>query len=158
MQRRQLQPDVVTYTTVIDAYAKANDFDRALHYFDEMLERGIQVDHVTINSLLDGIYENRTLSRNLWLRSVSKGLYSNFEFVQDSMPLLDLHGFSEGAAETAVLWWLEKIRRECERRRVGQVVIVTGKGVHRAAWQSSDFTEASESHVARRWVQGYSSG
>ena len=98
---------------------------------------------MTTNNLLDATFVNRELSRDLWLRSVSLGLCKDYQGVQDGKPLLDLHDFSEGAAETAVLWWFDKM---CDELGSGvgmshEVVIVTGKSLHRHSWSSSGVRE-----------------
>ena len=105
--------------------------------------QGVEISRSTMNNLLDATFEDRELSCDLWLRSVSLGLYKDFEGVKQGKALLDLHEFSEGAAETAVLWWLDKM---CDELGSGvgmsrEVVIVTGKGLHRPWWSSSDVRE-----------------
>ena len=50
--------------------------------------------------------------------------------------MLDLHVFSEGAAETAVRWWLDE--RLPAMSSTEQLIIVTGWGKSRAAYQKGD--------------------
>ena len=56
------------------------------------------------------------------------------------MPKLDLHSFSEGAAETAVRWWLGE-RWPATSAAPKQLIIVTGWGKSRSATQDSDVRE-----------------
>ena len=93
-----------------------------------------------MNNLLDATFANHEFSRDLWLRSVSPGLYKDFERVENRRPLVDLHEFSKGADETAASWWLEKMRSQkgSLEATTPEVVIVTGKGLHRPWWSSSD--------------------
>ncbi|CAN6826403.1 unnamed protein product, partial [Brassica oleracea] len=44
--------NVVSYSTVIDGFAKAGRFDEALSLFDEMRYLGIALDRVSYNTLL----------------------------------------------------------------------------------------------------------
>ena len=55
------------------------------------------------------------------------------------MPKLDLHGHSEGAAETATRWWLEEQAPSMKENKL--LIIVTGWGKNRQMWQTSDIND-----------------
>jgi len=51
----RVDPDVVTYSTIIKGYCKAGDLDKSLELFQQMrLEGGLEPDELMYNSLLDG--------------------------------------------------------------------------------------------------------
>ena len=57
------------------------------------------------------------------------------------MPELDLHDLSEGAAETAVRWWLEERVRDRERLHLPlpeRLELITGWGKSRGATDKGD--------------------
>ncbi|KDP37826.1 hypothetical protein JCGZ_06728 [Jatropha curcas] len=53
MQRSGLQPDVVSYALLINAYGKARREEEALAVFEEMLDAGVRPTHKAYNILLD---------------------------------------------------------------------------------------------------------
>ncbi|XP_028764483.1 pentatricopeptide repeat-containing protein At3g59040-like [Neltuma alba] len=53
MQRAGLQPDVVSYALLINAYGKARREDEALAVFEEMLDAGVRPTQKAYNILLD---------------------------------------------------------------------------------------------------------
>ncbi|KDO63441.1 hypothetical protein CISIN_1g007543mg [Citrus sinensis] len=53
MQRAGLQPDVVSYALLINAYGKARREEEALAVFEEMLDAGVRPTHKAYNILLD---------------------------------------------------------------------------------------------------------
>merc|ERR1712217_302535 len=52
MQRRGLQPDVITFLALISACEKACKPEKALELFAEMQRRGLQPNNITCNSLI----------------------------------------------------------------------------------------------------------
>merc|ERR1712226_1283361 len=52
MQRRGLQPDVITYSALISACEKACEPEKALELFVEMQRRGLQPDVITYSALI----------------------------------------------------------------------------------------------------------
>ena len=138
MHGKGIEPIAISYNDTILACAEAEQSERALSVFDEMRTKGTGLDQVNYNSVLDAVCTQQPAeARKLWLEAVDSGLYANFEQVQDEHPALDLHGLSEGAAETAVRWWLE-----CRVPLIGasaeQLVVVTGWGQSRSANQTGD--------------------
>lgn len=49
MQRAGIQPDVVSYALLINAYGKARREEEALAVFEEMLDAGVRYDSQSIN-------------------------------------------------------------------------------------------------------------
>lgn len=72
-----LNPNLVTYNTVIDACGKGGvEFNRVLEIFNEMMRNGIQPDRITFNSLLAvcsriGAWET---ARKLFNEMIDKGI------------------------------------------------------------------------------------
>ncbi|XP_014508083.1 pentatricopeptide repeat-containing protein At1g55890, mitochondrial-like [Vigna radiata var. radiata] len=51
-----IEPDLVSYNTLIKAFCKNGYFDSALSVLKEMEEKGVNPDSITFNTLLDGLY------------------------------------------------------------------------------------------------------
>ncbi|XP_014507966.1 pentatricopeptide repeat-containing protein At1g55890, mitochondrial-like [Vigna radiata var. radiata] len=51
-----IEPDLVSYNTLIKAFCKKGSFDSALTVLKEMEEKGVNPDSITFNTLLDGLY------------------------------------------------------------------------------------------------------
>merc|ERR1719183_2329391 len=55
MKRSSVEPDVITYSTIIKGYCMAGDLDRALHILEDMKSDGrLTPDEIMYNSILDG--------------------------------------------------------------------------------------------------------
>ncbi|KAK9767906.1 hypothetical protein K7432_001886 [Basidiobolus ranarum] len=54
MEKEGLQPNVVTYSILIDAYAKAGDISEAHRLFNSMKDRGIMPDKIAYDILIQG--------------------------------------------------------------------------------------------------------
>ena len=67
------------------------------------------------------------------------GDYAGFQSWEHGSPMLDLHGFSEGAAETALRWWVEDLRTSVKLgARYEKLIIVTGWGKSRPVTGQGD--------------------
>ncbi|XP_014510731.1 pentatricopeptide repeat-containing protein At1g55890, mitochondrial-like [Vigna radiata var. radiata] len=51
-----IEPDLVSYNTLVKAFCKKGSFDSALSVLKEMEEKGVNPDSITFNTLLDGLY------------------------------------------------------------------------------------------------------
>ncbi|XP_068469914.1 small ribosomal subunit protein mS78 (rPPR3a)-like [Phaseolus vulgaris] len=51
-----IEPDLVSYNTLIKAFCEKGSFDSALSVVKEMEEKGVDPDSITFNTLLDGLY------------------------------------------------------------------------------------------------------
>ncbi|KAF7843092.1 pentatricopeptide repeat-containing protein [Senna tora] len=57
-----IEPNLVSYNTVIKAYCEMGSFDSAISMLDEMEKRGINPDLITFNTLLNGLYRSDRFS------------------------------------------------------------------------------------------------
>ncbi|XP_014507752.1 pentatricopeptide repeat-containing protein At1g55890, mitochondrial isoform X2 [Vigna radiata var. radiata] len=51
-----IEPDLVSYNTLIKAFCEEGSFDSALSVLKEMEEKGVNPDSIKFNTLLDGLY------------------------------------------------------------------------------------------------------
>ena len=114
--------------------------ERATDLFLDVLKASLQPSVVTYNALLDATGSvDRPRSRKLYLEAVRRGLYAD-PMATDYQ--LDLHDHSEGAAETAVRWWLEdpipERLKDSDGATPKQLTIVTGWGKTREVYQTTD--------------------
>jgi len=49
-----LNPDIITYSTIIKGLCKSNQLEKALQIYNEMKDKNMKLDEVVFNSLLDG--------------------------------------------------------------------------------------------------------
>jgi len=144
MRAAGVTPNVISYSAAIQACAVAEQPATALRLFQQA-QAAIEPNVVSYNAVLDAVRtQHAGDARMLWLQGVADGHYANFERQEGGQPVLDLHGFSEGAAETAVLWWLDECMPAMQRPP-NRVIIVTGWGKSRATIQHSDV----RGHVGR---------
>jgi len=54
MKAERVMPNVVTYTTIIDGYVKAGDFNKAETVVKEMIVGGVMPNVVTYNTIIGG--------------------------------------------------------------------------------------------------------
>ncbi|XP_078440640.1 pentatricopeptide repeat (PPR) superfamily protein [Wolffia australiana] len=77
MKRRGYRPNAVSYTTLIDGFARAGDLEAARRLYDEMRERGVAPNSLTYSSLLKGVLrrrmveEGRKMMELLWVKMES---------------------------------------------------------------------------------------
>ena len=94
---------------------------------------------MTFNAILDALQAQPAQAREYWNLGRERGFYSDFECLEDGVPHLDLHNFSEGAAEAAVRWWLEEALGERLRGGATQrLEVITGWGKSREFIQNGD--------------------
>ncbi|XP_057739233.1 pentatricopeptide repeat-containing protein At1g55890, mitochondrial-like [Arachis stenosperma] len=53
-----VEPNLVTYNTVIKAFCEMGSFDSASSMLDDLELKGVKPDVITFNTLLDGLYSN----------------------------------------------------------------------------------------------------
>lgn len=107
MQRRGVAPDVISFNAAIQACNAAGQQVPAMQLFERLEASHLDGDVVSFNAILDALSSQLGRARELWKLGCSRGCYCGFER-WGSVPALDLHDLSEGAAETAVRWWLEE--------------------------------------------------
>jgi pentatricopeptide repeat protein len=137
MRAAGVKPDVYSFSAAIQACAAAQQPAVARQLFEEASST-LTADRVTFNAVLDAVCTHDPAeARALWRRGCELGLYTKVEQTERGEPMLDLHDHSEGAAETAVRWWLEE-RVLAMRSAPEQLIIVTGWGKTRSAVRDSD--------------------
>lgn len=111
---------------------------RAMQVFRELRHKsGLKPDRITYNSYLDALYYAPMTAIPAFLEAAGLGLYGAFDHATTDNITIDFHNFSEGAAVTALRWWLGQVATShlAERQHV---YIVTGWGKTRSTWQTSD--------------------
>merc|ERR1712118_57970 len=139
MRESGVSPNVISFNAAILSCAKASQPGVAMQLFDQLEASQLQVDQVTFNAILDALRSKPAQARELWNLGRERGFYADFEYLKDGVPHLDLHNFSEGAAEAAVRWWLEEVVVE----RLGggatrRLELSTGWGKSRISSQQCD--------------------
>lgn len=63
-----IEPDVVSYNTLIKAFCEMGSLDSAVSVLDEMEKKGVEPDLVTFNTLLNGLYGNgkSSVGEKIW--------------------------------------------------------------------------------------------
>ena len=129
---------MITFSAAIQACAAGGQPDRATQLFLDIETAGLQPDSVSYSALLDAtctVYPPQ--ARTHYVEAVRRGMYP-----QAAGYKLNLHDHSEGAAETAVRWWLTDVipqrLEEADGAPPKRLTIVTGWGKTRAEHQTSD--------------------
>lgn len=65
-----LKPDLITYSTMIDAYAKAGDEQGMLQLFNSMVEKGIRLDASLYAAVLRALKKFPDDARRVWIRMI----------------------------------------------------------------------------------------
>ena len=142
MHQRGVEPNVISFNATIQACANAGQPAAALQLFGQLeAAPTLDADRVSFNAILDAVCAEPARARELWKLGCSRGVFQGFERWR-AVPELDLHDLSQGAAETAVRWWLE----EGVPSRVAaapavvptRLELITGYGKSRAVHQESD--------------------
>jgi len=64
MKRSQIEPDKITYSTLIKGYCLVGDLDCAFDLFDEMKSDGkVELDEIVYNALIDGCGRQQKVTR-----------------------------------------------------------------------------------------------
>ncbi|OMO54147.1 hypothetical protein CCACVL1_28018 [Corchorus capsularis] len=74
-----IEPNLVSYNTVIKAHCEMKSFASALSMVDEMEKKGIEPDVITFNTLLDGLYRNGKIAdaEEIWGLMEKKNVVPN---------------------------------------------------------------------------------
>ncbi len=117
MQKQKIEPDVVTYSTLIDAFVKMRKGEHALAFFEKMRKEGIEPDMITRSCILDAF---------VILNRIDEGQKNliNWGFEpRIKNKLLDCHDQSHGVALLQILLFIEKHPQNSYQ-------VITGKGLH----------------------------
>ncbi|XVF25947.1 hypothetical protein REPUB_Repub13aG0257900 [Reevesia pubescens] len=60
-EKLSIEPDLVSYNTVIKAFCETGSLDSALLMLFEMEKKGVEPNVITINTLLNGFFKNRSV-------------------------------------------------------------------------------------------------
>ncbi|KAE8708898.1 hypothetical protein F3Y22_tig00110332pilonHSYRG00499 [Hibiscus syriacus] len=71
-----IEPDLVSYNTVIKAFCEMVSLDSARLMLDEMEKKGVKPDVITFNTLLDNFFKNGKLDdgEKMWVKMVEKNV------------------------------------------------------------------------------------
>ena len=145
MGRCGIEPNSFSYSAAIQACAAAGQPAHALQLFDRLEASQVDTSMCCFNAILDALGRAQPArARQLWKLGCARGCYHSFERWSSSSGLclqLDLHDLSEGAAETAVRWWLEERVRDRERLHLPlpeRLELITGWGKSRGATDKGD--------------------
>ena len=145
MGRCGVEPNSFSYSAAIQACAAAGQPAHALQLFNRLEASQVDTSMCCFNAILDALVRAQPdRARELWKLGCARGCYHSFERWSSSSGLclqLDLHDLSEGAAETAVRWWLEERVRDRERLHLPlpeRLELITGWGKSRGATDKGD--------------------
>ena len=151
MGEKGAEPDVVTYTTLLNFYAKSDNEQRCAEIWDQMTEKGIEPDIVTYNTLLNFYVKcgNEQRCAEIWSEMTEKGIEPDIvthyglidlkvnlsqidqaiKIYEEHHPpaifkdeMLDLHHLSHGTAVVAIIVTM---------RRYDRLTVICGKGLHK---------------------------
>jgi len=145
MGRCGVEPNVYSFSAAIQACAAAGQPAPALQLFNRLEASPVNANSVSFNAILDALCAQPDRARVLWKLGCARGCYHSFErWGSSGLRLqLDLHDLSEGAAETAVRWWLEEgVRDRVNATPHGAVPerleLITGWGKSRGVTGNGD--------------------
>jgi pentatricopeptide repeat protein len=140
MRAAGVTPNVISFNAAILACAAGSQPSAARQIFAEASRCSV-LNRISYNAVLDAVCTaHPTEACELFLRGVSDGFYVDFERTERRLPLLDLHDFSEGAAETAVRWWITE-RVPARNPSSEKLIIVTGWGKTRGPLKKGNVRE-----------------
>ena len=132
MQRRGLQPNVITWNAAISACEKGAQWERALGMLEEMQRRGVQPDVITWSAVISSREQSGSLDQaiDLFLEAQSIGIFSLWL----NPATIDLHDLSLSVAKAAAASVLADVSLQPSDRQFFDtsisttLTIVTGRG------------------------------
>ncbi|XP_041027986.1 pentatricopeptide repeat-containing protein At3g13160, mitochondrial-like [Juglans microcarpa x Juglans regia] len=75
-EKLSIEPDLVSYNTLINSFCQMGSFDSAVSMLDEMEKKGVDPDLITFNTILSGFYRNGRFSdgEKIWKRMEEKNI------------------------------------------------------------------------------------
>lgn len=72
----EIEPDLVSYNTVMKAFCEMGSLDSAVSLLDEIEKKGLKPDLITFNTLLNGLYANGRFDagESIWQRMNEKNV------------------------------------------------------------------------------------
>ncbi|KAL3788903.1 hypothetical protein HJC23_002657 [Cyclotella cryptica] len=137
MAMEGVRPNVHIYNSAISACARCKLWKKGFELFKEMDDVGIKRDVVTYNAVLDAVYSQLDLAKQIFHEGVERGFYAKVSRLGTQWLELDLHFLSLGGGETALRWWFEEclvpyLGNSKELATVKSIDIVTGYGKTRS--------------------------
>ena len=107
MNKRNISPTVVSYTATINSLGARSEWGKALHLYQQMQYEGHVPNFILISSMLAALggQDSREIAFIMFKSALRNGILD--DLVSSGHQKLDLHGYSAGASEFAVRWWLE---------------------------------------------------
>ncbi|KAK9907037.1 hypothetical protein M0R45_002490 [Rubus argutus] len=78
-EKLSIEPDLVSYNTMVKAFCEMGSFDSAVLMIQEMEKKGVKPDVITFNTILDCLYGNKRFSdaEKIWGQMVEKNIVPN---------------------------------------------------------------------------------
>lgn len=78
-EKLSIEPDLVSYNTMVKAFCEMGSFDSAVLMIQEMEKKGVKPDVITFNTILDCLYGNKRFSdaEKIWRQMVEKNIVPN---------------------------------------------------------------------------------
>ncbi|KAI4299247.1 hypothetical protein L6164_032724 [Bauhinia variegata] len=104
-----IEPDVVSYNTVIKAFCEMGALDSAMSMLEEMEKKGVNPNLITFNTLLDGLYGKGHFSdgEKVWSLMEKKNVTPNIRSYNSK-----LEGLASEKKTTEAVELFEKMKKE----------------------------------------------
>ncbi|CAK7350829.1 unnamed protein product [Dovyalis caffra] len=99
----QIEPDLVSYNTVMKAFCEMGSLDSAVSLLDEMEKKGLEPGLITFNTLLNGLYANGRfdVGERIWGRMKEKNVKPDIRSYNEKLLGLVLEKRIKDAAKVA---------------------------------------------------------
>ena len=150
MQAAGVKPNVVTYNSLISAYDKGGQWQKAEEAFEQMKAAGVTPDIKTYNPLLSVLWEcgQQAKAIELFEEASKAGVYPPGDRKFGKM---DLHNLSKGAALASLTLWLDEMAASTREGAAGlpaTLVVVTGWGKGSRVTGESEVKDAVTAYLA----------
>ncbi|KAL2337015.1 hypothetical protein Fmac_011461 [Flemingia macrophylla] len=123
-----VDPDKITYSTLIGGVARSGDLGFALEVFDEMRERGVEPDVVCYYMIIDGFFKTGDFvkAREMWCGMFSEGLeiWERMKMNERKPDLFTYSSLIHGLSEAGNLGGARRVYEEMVRRGVRPDVVM----------------------------------
>ncbi|XP_062162286.1 small ribosomal subunit protein mS78 (rPPR3a)-like [Alnus glutinosa] len=78
-KKLSIEPDLVSYNTIVKAFCEMDSFDSAVSVLDKMEKKGVEPNLITFNTLLNGLYGKGQFAdgEKIWERMEKKNVAPN---------------------------------------------------------------------------------
>ncbi|QHO25742.1 Pentatricopeptide repeat-containing protein [Arachis hypogaea] len=107
-----VEPNLVSYNTLIKALCESGSFDSGLEMLDEMEKKGVKPDLITFNTLLDALYANGRFEdgEKLWVSKRGKGIAPDIRTCNSRLMGLALEKKTKEAVE-----FIEEMKKDAKK-------------------------------------------